>query len=110
VGELHIVDRLKDLVIVSGFNVIPSEVEQVVRGVRGVKEVSVFGVPDPRTGEAIEAVVVVEPGSQVTESDVIGFSSAHLAHYKVPSKVRFVDALPVGAGGKTLRRAAREIG
>jgi long-chain acyl-CoA synthetase len=109
-GELHVVDRLKDLVIVSGFNVIPSEVEQVVRRVDGVKEAVVVGMPDPRTGESVEALVVKQPGSAVTAPEVIAFCSAHLAHYKVPTKVLFVDSLPHGATGKALRRLARELG
>jgi long-chain acyl-CoA synthetase len=109
-GELHVVDRLKDLVIVSGFNVIPSEVEQVVRGVDGVREAVVFGMPDPRTGESVEALVVKQPGSAITASDVVDSCVAHLAHYKVPSKVKFVDSLPHGATGKALRRLARELG
>jgi long-chain acyl-CoA synthetase len=109
-GELHVVDRLKDLVIVSGFNVVPSEVEQVVRRVDGVKEAVVVGMPDPRTGESVEALVVKEPGSAVTAPEVVAFCAAHLAHYKVPTKVLFVDSLPHGATGKALRRFARELG
>ncbi len=110
-GELHVVDRLKDLVIVSGFNVIPSEVEQVVRGVDGVLEAVVVGMPDPRTGESVEALVVKEPGSAITASDVIGFCSAHLSHYKVPSKVKFVESLPHGASreGATEARARARL-
>ena len=67
-GELHVVDRLKDIIIVSGFNVIPAEVEQVVRSVDGVKEAVVIGRPDPRTGESVEAVVVTRPGARITEA------------------------------------------
>ncbi len=70
-GELHVVDRLKDIIIVSGFNVIPAEVEQVVRSVDGVKEAVVVGRPDPRTGESVEAVVVTEPGTPVTSEQVV---------------------------------------
>ena len=109
-GELHVVDRLKDLIIVSGFNVIPSEVEQVIRGIEGVKETVVFGVPDLRTGESVEALVVPEAGAEPHASDIVDRCAVHLAHYKVPKTVKFVDALPHGATGKTLRRLAREIG
>ena len=109
-GELHVVDRLKDLVIVSGFNVIPSEVEQVVRSVAGVKEAVVVGLPDPRTGESVEALVVKEPGSAIGFEDIVDYCSAHLAHYKVPTTVRFVESLPHGATGKALRRLARDLG
>jgi long-chain acyl-CoA synthetase len=107
-GELHVVDRLKDIIIVSGFNVIPAEVEQVVRGVEGVKEAVVVGRSDPRTGESVEAVVVTEPGAKVTEQQIIEFSGTHLAHYKIPAAVRFVETLPHGLTGKALRRVVRE--
>ncbi len=107
-GQLHIVDRMKDIIIVSGFNVIPAEVEHVVRGVEGVKEVVVVGRPDPRTGESVEAVVVKEPGSGVAGEQIIEFSRTRLAHYKVPATVRFVDALPHGLSGKALRRVVRD--
>lgn len=107
-GELHVVDRKKDIIIVSGFNVIPAEVERVVKAVDGVKDAVIVGVPNPRTGESVEAVVVSEPGSKVTETDVLEAARAHLAHYKVPENVRFVDSLPQGLAGKALRRAARE--
>jgi long-chain acyl-CoA synthetase len=107
-GELHVVDRLKDIIIVSGFNVIPAEVEQVVRGVDGVKEAVVVGRSDPRTGESVEAVVVTEPGAGVTAEQIIAFSGTRLAHYKVPGTVRFVEDLPHGLTGKALRRVVRE--
>jgi long-chain acyl-CoA synthetase len=109
-GELHVVDRLKDLIIVSGFNVIPSEVEQVIRGIEGVKETVVFGVPDPRTGESVEALVVPDDGVDIQASYVADRCAAHLAHYKVPKTVRFVGSLPHGVTGKALRRLARELG
>ena len=107
-GELHVVDRLKDIIIVSGFNVIPAEVEQVVRGVDGVKEAVVVGRADPRTGESVEAVVVTEPGASTTAEQIIAFSGTYLAHYKVPAAVRFVESLPHGLTGKALRRVVRE--
>jgi long-chain acyl-CoA synthetase len=107
-GELHVVDRLKDIIIVSGFNVIPAEVEQVLRGVDGVHEAVVVGRSDHRTGESVEAVVVKEPGTRVTEEQIIEFAGAHLAHYKVPASVRFVEDLPHGLTGKALRRVVRE--
>ncbi|MFZ0668270.1 MAG: AMP-binding protein [Acidimicrobiales bacterium] len=107
-GELHVVDRLKDIIIVSGFNVIPAEVERVVRAIDGVNDVVVIGRDAPRTGETVEAVVVADPGSHLTESDVIEAARAHLAHYKVPETVRFVGSLPHGLAGKALRRGARE--
>ncbi|HZU80144.1 MAG TPA: AMP-binding protein, partial [Acidimicrobiales bacterium] len=107
-GDLYIVDRRKDLVIVSGFNVYPAEVEKVVAGVPGVAEVVVVGRPDPVTGEAVEVVAVRARGAQVTEDDIRGACSASLARYKCPTSIRFVDELPRGLAGKALRRVLRE--
>jgi long-chain acyl-CoA synthetase len=107
-GELHVVDRLKDLIIVSGFNVIPAEVERVIQGMDGVKEALVIGVPNERTGEAVVAVVVTEPGSSLTPDEVVTYASRHLAHYKVPVQVKFTESLPHGLAGKALKRAVRE--
>lgn len=107
-GELHVVDRLKDIIIVSGFNVVPGEVERVIEDVEGVREAVVLGSPDGRTGESVEAVVVREPGSEVSASAITAAARRHLAPYKVPASVRFVESLPRGLTGKALRRAARE--
>jgi len=107
-GELYVVDRLKDIIIVSGFNVIPAEVERVIRGIDGVKDVVVVGRANPRSGESVEAVVVPDTGSNVTSSDIVEACRAHLAHYKVPETVRFVDSLPHGLAGKALRRFVRD--
>jgi long-chain acyl-CoA synthetase len=107
-GDLYVVDRKKDLVIVSGFNVYPAEVEHVIGQVPGVAGVVVVGRPDPTTGESIEAVVVKEPGAGTTEDDVRSRCSGQLARYKCPSSVRFVNELPTGLAGKALRRAVRQ--
>jgi long-chain acyl-CoA synthetase len=107
-GDLFIVDRSKDLVIVSGFNVFPAEVERVVASVPGVAEAAVIGRPDPTTGEAVEAVVVVAPGAMVTEEQVRAACAANLSRYKWPTTIRFVTELPHGLVGKALRRALRD--
>lgn len=108
-GDLYVVDRRKDLVIVSGFNVYPAEVEQVARQVPGVADAVVVGRPDPVTGEAVELFVVADAaGPRVTEEELRQACSASLARYKCPSAVHFVDALPRGLAGKTLRRVLRE--
>ena len=107
-GDLFVVDRSKDLVIVSGFNVFPAEVERVVASVPGVAEVAVIGRPDVATGEAVEAVIVVAPGSVVTEELVRAYCAANLARYKCPTSIRFVSELPRGLAGKALRRALRD--
>jgi long-chain acyl-CoA synthetase len=104
-GFLFIVDRVKDLVIVSGFNVYPAEVEDVLREHRAVEDAAVIGVAHPYSGETVKAYVVVRPGQAVEEDDIIEFCAERLARYKVPTKVMFVDELPQGSTGKVLRRS-----
>jgi long-chain acyl-CoA synthetase len=103
-GWLYLVDRAKDLVIVSGFNVFPAEVEAVLLEHPAVAEVGVVGVPHPTTGEAVKAYVVAHGDADVDEEAVISFALDHLARYKCPSKVVFVDELPRNLNGKLLRR------
>ena len=107
-GYLYIVDRVKDLIIVSGFNVYPAEVEQVLAEAPGVAEAGVVGVAHPTTGEAVRAYVVPTPGraDAVTEDTVIAWCRMHLARYKCPTSVLVVDALPKGLAGKLLRARA----
>ncbi|MFM7064071.1 MAG: AMP-binding protein [Actinomycetes bacterium] len=106
-GYLFIVDRAKDLIIVSGFNVYPAEVEEVVGQHPAVEACAVVGVPHPYTGEAVKAYVVVRDGCSIEEEDVIAFCAERLARYKCPNKVWFVEELPRGLGGKILRRILR---
>ncbi len=106
-GFLFLVDRVKDLVIVSGFNVYPAEVEEVMMSHPAVVQVAVIGVPHPHSGEAVKAYVVVEPGVSVEEDDLIQHCEAHLARYKCPQKVMFVDEIPQSATGKVLRKELR---
>jgi long-chain acyl-CoA synthetase len=106
-GYVYLVDRAKDLVIVSGFNVYPAEVEQVLVTHPSVAQAAVVGVPHPHTGEAVKAYVVVEPGTSADEDDIITYCAERLARYKCPSKVMFVDELPHNVTGKLLRRALR---
>ncbi len=103
-GWLYLVDRAKDLIIVSGFNVFPAEVEQVLTMHPAVAEVGVIGVPHPHHGEAVKAYVALEPGTDVDEDTLIEFCMDHLARYKCPSKIIFVDELPRNISGKLLRR------
>jgi len=103
-GFLFLVDRAKDLVIVSGFNVYPAEVEDVLAMHPDVSEAGVVGVPHPHTGEAVKAFVVLEPGADVDEDTLIEFALDHVARYKCPSKVMFVDRLPRSTTGKLARR------
>ena len=106
-GYLYLVDRVKDLVIVSGFNVFPAEVEDVIALHPAVAAVAVVGVPHPYSGESVKAYVVPVDGESVEEDDIISHCTQHLARYKCPDKVQFVDALPLNVTGKVLRRALR---
>jgi long-chain acyl-CoA synthetase len=106
-GALFLVDRAKDLIIVSGFNVYPAEVEDVLLLHPAVDACAVVGVPHPHTGESVKAYVALAPGQFVEEDSLIAFCAEHLARYKCPEKVMFVDELPMGNGGKVLRRALR---
>ncbi|HSJ92149.1 MAG TPA: AMP-binding protein [Ilumatobacter sp.] len=103
-GYLYLVDRAKDLIIVSGFNVFPAEVESVLLTHPDVVEAGVLGVPHPHHGEAVKAYVVAARGSHLDEDALIDYSMDYLARYKCPTKVIFVDALPRNAAGKLIRR------
>ncbi len=103
-GYMYLVDRAKDLIIVSGFNVYPAEVEEVLASHPAVAEVGVIGVPHPHHGEAVKAYVVRVPGADVDEDDLVSHCTDYLARYKCPSKVLFVDRLPRNASGKLVRR------
>ena len=105
-GFFTIVDRKKDMILVSGFNVYPNEVEEQIATLEGVQEVGVIGVPDERSGEKVIAFVVagLNPPS---EADVIAHCRKSLAAYKVPGSVQFVDELPKSPIGKILRRELR---
>jgi long-chain acyl-CoA synthetase len=104
-GYLFLVDRAKDLIIVSGFNVYPAEVEEAIAEHPAVAEVGVVGVPHPHTGEAVKAWVVVRDGMTVDEDTLISWCGERLARYKSPSKILFVDELPRNVSGKLLRRS-----
>jgi long-chain acyl-CoA synthetase len=106
-GFLFLVDRAKDLIIVSGFNVFPAEVEEIICAHPAVAESAVVGVPHPHSGEAVKAYVVLEPGQHLEEDDVVAHCEAHLARYKCPQKVMFVDEIPHSATGKVLRKLLR---
>jgi long-chain acyl-CoA synthetase len=106
-GYLYLIDRAKDLIIVSGFNVYPAEVEEAIAAHPGVADVAVVGVQHPHTGETVKAFVVVEPGQHLEEDQLIEFVGKRLARYKCPTKITFVEELAHGLGGKLLRRALR---
>lgn len=107
-GVLQFVDRLKELIIVSGFNVYPSEVENVLYQHPAILEAAAVGSPDPCQGETVHAVVALKPGSHATEGEIIGFCQDRLAPYKVPKRVSFWTELPKNATGKVLKRKINE--
>ena len=107
-GNLTLVDRAKDLIIVSGFNVFPAEVEDVLITHPAVVACAVVGVPHPYSGEAVKAFVVTDGSAPVEEDEIIAWCGENLARYKCPEKVMFVDELPRGLSGKVLRRELTE--
>ncbi|CAL9670889.1 Long-chain-fatty-acid--CoA ligase [Actinosynnema sp. ALI-1.44] len=106
-GDLHLVDRAGDLIIVNGFNVYPHEVEQVVAELEGVAESAAVGVPDERTGESVKVVVVAADGATLTEEAVKEHCAARLAKFKVPTVVEFAPTLPHSPTGKLARARLR---
>jgi long-chain acyl-CoA synthetase len=108
-GYLRIVDRKKDMIIVSGFNVYPNEVEAVAAACAGVAECACVGRPDEKTGEAITLFVAKIPGANLCEADVIAHCRRELTAYKVPKEVRFLEALPKSNVGKILRKDLRAL-
>jgi long-chain acyl-CoA synthetase len=107
-GYISIVDRKKDMVIVSGYNVYPREVEEVLFKHPAVADVSVIGVPDDYQGESVMAVVVLKPDQTATEQEIIDYCRDQIAVFKCPRKVLFREALPKNNTGKVLRRELRE--
>src|SRR3984885_3303739 len=107
-GYLYVQDRIKDMIISGGENIYPAEVESAVCDHPDVAEAAVIGVPDDTWGEVVKAIVVLKPGKQTTASDIIGFTRTHIAAFKTPKTVDFIDALPRNASGKILRRHLRD--
>jgi long-chain acyl-CoA synthetase len=108
-GFLKIVDRKKDMIIVSGFNVYPNEIEAVASACSGVAECACVGKLDAKSGEAVVLFVAKAAGAMLTEEDVVAHCRRELAAYKVPKEVRFLDALPKSNVGKILRKDLREL-
>jgi long-chain acyl-CoA synthetase len=107
-GDLFLVDRRKELVLVSGFNVYPREVEDAIAEHPDVGEVAVIAVPDPRTGEAVKAFVVPRPGARLRPEDVTAHCATRLARFKRPTVVVVVAELPHSATGKVAKGRLRE--
>ncbi|MFZ5817488.1 MAG: long-chain-fatty-acid--CoA ligase [Bacillota bacterium] len=107
-GYLYIVDRKKDMIIASGYNIYPREIDEVLYQHPAVLEACAVGVPDPYRGETVKAFVVLKPGATATEQEIIEFCRERLAAYKRPARVEFLAELPKSAVGKVLRRVLAE--
>jgi len=107
-GYVFIVDRAKDMIISGGENIYSTQVEAAIHMHEAVLEAAVIGVPDEKWGEAVKAVVVLKPGMQATEQEIIDVAKQHLASYQKPRSVDFVDSLPKAPTGKILKRQLRD--
>lgn len=107
-GYIYPLDRKKNMVKTGGLNVYPVEVESVLQQLEPVREAAVIGLPHPKWIEAVTAVVVRKEGREITEGEIISYCRQHLADYKCPKAVIFVDELPRTASGKVLKRVLRE--
>ena len=107
-GYMRIVDRKKDMILVSGFNVYPNELEDVMASLSGVLQSAAIGIPDEKTGELIKVFIVVKPGMTLTKDQVMVHMRANLTAYKSPKIVEFRDSLPTTNVGKILRRELRD--
>jgi fatty-acyl-CoA synthase len=107
-GYVNIVDRKKDMIITGGENIYSVEVENVLYAHSCVFEAAVIGVPDPKWGEAVKAVIVLKPGQTVTEEEIIQYCKENIARYKAPKSVDFVSELPKTGSGKIFKKGLRE--
>jgi len=107
-GYLTISDRKKDLIVASGFNIYPQEIDDILFSHPKILEACAIGIPDEYRGETVKAYVVVKPGELLTEEEVIQYLKDKLAAYKIPKAIEFIDELPKSAIGKILRRELRE--
>ncbi|MFP3911776.1 MAG: long-chain-fatty-acid--CoA ligase [Desulfobacteraceae bacterium] len=105
---VNIVDRKKDMILTGGENVYSTEVENVLYTHPAVLEAAVIGIPDPHWGEAVKACIVLKPGEQATETDIISFCKEELAGYKAPKSVDFIDSLPKTGSGKIYKKGLRD--
>ncbi|MBK5307618.1 MAG: AMP-binding protein [Frankiaceae bacterium] len=109
-GDLHLVDRRRELILVSGFNVYPREVEDVLVAHIDIDEAAVIGIAHPYTGESVKALVVLRRGARLSAEDVIAHCAVSLARFKCPTAVEFVTELPHSATGKVSKGQLREAG
>ena len=107
-GYFRIVGRKKDMILCSGYNVYPDEVDRALMGHPDVLEAATIGVPDERRGETVKSFIVLKPGAKVTSEDLVAYCRERLAAYKIPRLVEFRDSLPKSTVLKILRRELRD--
>lgn len=107
-GYLYIHDRVKDMIVSGGENIYPAEVENGLFSHPAIADVAVIGIPDDKWGEAVKAIVVLQPGTEASPEDIIAYAKTQIAGFKVPKSVDYTDVLPRNPSGKVLRRELRE--
>jgi acyl-CoA synthetase (AMP-forming)/AMP-acid ligase II len=107
-GFVYVHDRIKNMIVSGAENIYPAEVENALFGHPAIAEVAVIGVPDPRWGEAVKAIVTLRPDQTATADELIAYARERIAGFKLPKSVDFVDALPRNATGKVLHRMLRD--
>ena len=108
-GNIHILDRTKDMIVVNGFNVYPKEVENVIAGLEGVQSVAVVGMRDEIEGERMHGFIVLKPGAELSEQQVLECCVTELSSYKRPKKIHFIEAMPLTGSGKIRRVQLRDM-
>ncbi len=108
-GYLYVIDRKKDMIIASGYNIYPRDIDEVLYAHPKIAQACVIGVPDAYRGETVKAFVVKKPGEEITEEEVMEYCKTQLAAYKVPKIIEFIDQLPVSTAGKVLRKELRAL-
>ncbi len=107
-GYYYLVDRIQDMIVSGGTNIYPAEIEKVIMNIEGIVDVGVIGVPDEKWGEQVKAIVVLKPGYQVSEEEIISFCRQRLAGFKIPKSVDYIDIIPRNAVGKMLKKDLRK--
>ena len=108
-GHLTIIDRKKDMIVAGGYNIYPKEIDEALYDHPKIIEACAVGIPDEYRGETVKAFVVVKPGQNLTEEEVIAYCRERLSAYKVPKQIEFLESLPKSAVGKILRRELRAL-
>ncbi len=108
-GFFYILDRVKDMIIRGGENIYPREIDEVLYQHPLIEAAATIGIPDEKYGEEVKSFVVLKPGANLTADEVIAYCHSHLADFKCPKYVAFIDEIPKGPTGKLLRKALREM-